>query len=115
MQAGKHKYYGRKTKKAANKCQRQHKLIQNACRIQGSRRLVKGYNQMPHDNAVQVPNSDTFVPTIFVDSVAANSQFDKDYPAAERQHGFMVSCKGMVLYWNTLTNDFGTELVALNI
>ena len=111
--AGPRKYHGRKTKAAAHKSQRQHKLAQNARRVEGSRKVfAKGYNLMPKDKALQISEG-VFIPTIFVDTVKAYKQLDLDFPPAERQHGFMVSCKGQVLYWNTLTQDFGPELVAL--
>ena len=48
-------------------------------------------HSMPKDRALQISDG-VFVPTLFIDT---------------------VSCKGQVLYWNTLTNDFGSELVAL--
>ena len=113
LQGGKRKYFGRKTKAAVHKTQRQHKTVHNACRVEGSKKvLVKGYNIMPRDRALHI-SAGVFVPTIFIDTTQAYNQFDLDFPPAERQHGFMVSCKGQVLYWNTLTNDFGTELVAL--
>ena len=108
------KYYGRKTKKAVRHTQRQHKAVQNARRMQTHQKpLVKGYNKMPHDCALKIPNSDQFAPTIFIDDVRASQLFEQDFPKSEREHGFMVSCKGQVLYWNTLIQDFGPELVAL--
>ena len=116
LQGGTRKYYGRKTKKAAHKSKRKLKVALNARRQQGGRHgLVKGYNKMPHDHAEKVRDSEVFVPTIFIDTPRAHEQFDKDFPIEERQHGFMVSCKGMILYWDTTKKDFGTELVALPI
>ena len=114
LQGGvKRKYYGRKTKAAAHKTQRQHKTVQNARRVEGSKKvLAKGYNVMPKDRALQI-SAGVFVPTIFIDTINAHNQFNQDFPPAERQHGFMVSCKGVVLYWNTLTQDFGPALVDL--
>ena len=111
---GSRKYHGRKTKAAAHKTQRQHKMAQNARRVQGVKQKVfaKGYNTMPKDKALQISEG-VFEPTIFIDTIRAHKQFDLDFPPAERDHGFMVSCKGLVLYWNTLTQDFGSELVAL--
>ena len=39
------RYYGRKTKAAVYKSQRQHKTVQNARRVEGTKKvLVKGYN-----------------------------------------------------------------------
>ena len=67
---------------------------------------------MPKDKALQISEG-VFIPTIFVDTVKAYKQLDLDFPPAERQQGFMVSCKGQVLYWNTLTQDFGPDLVDL--
>ena len=113
LQTGTRKYYGRKTKAAAHKTQRQHKMAQNARRVEGSKKvLAKGYNIMPKDRALQI-SAGVFVPTIHIDTINPHNQFNQDFPPAERQHGFMLSCKGQVLYWNTLTNDFGTELAAL--
>ena len=113
LQGGTRKYYGCKTKAAAHKTQRQHKMAQNARRVEGSKKvLAKGYNIMPKDRALQI-SAGVFVPTIFIDTINAHNQFKQDFPPAERQHGFMVSCKGQVLYWNTLTQDFGPELVEL--
>ena len=67
---------------------------------------------MPKDRALQ--NSEgLFIPTIHIDTIKAHKQLNIDFPTAEGLHGFMVSCKGQTLYWNTLTQDFGTELVAL--
>ena len=110
----KRKYLGRKVKYAQHYSQRVHKAVQNARKVKAFKYpLVKGYNQMPHDSARQLPNSDQFAPTIFLDDMYASRRFDQEFPPAERQHGFMVSCKGINLYWNTLTQDFGTELVAL--
>ena len=110
----KRKYLGRKVKYAQHYSRRVHKAVQNARKVKAFKYpLVKGYNQMPHDSALQLPNSDQFVPTIFLDDMYASHRFDQEFPPAERQHGFMVSCKGINLYWNTLTQDFGTELVAL--
>ena len=67
---------------------------------------------MPKDRALQISDG-IFTPTIYIDTTQAYKQFDLDFPPAERQHGFMVSCKGQILYWNTLTQDFGAELVDL--
>ena len=114
LQGGvKRKYYGRKTKAAAHKSQRQHKTVQNARRVEGTKKvLVKGYNLMPKDKALQI-STGVFIPTIYIDTINAHNQFNQEFPPAERQHGFMVSCKGQVLYWNTLTQDFAPELVDL--
>ena len=101
FQQGSRKYYGRKTKKAAVKGQRHYKMVRCARKHQFTHLLVKGYNKMPHDNAEKVRNSEYFVPTIFLDAVQAHKQFDQDFPAEEREHGFMVSCKGAILYWDT--------------
>ena len=67
---------------------------------------------MPKDKALQI-STGVFIPTIYIDTINAHNQFNQEFPPAERQHGFMVSCKGQVLYWNTVTQDFGPELVAL--
>ena len=80
--------------------QRQLKVAHNKHGHQGTRMFVKGYNNMPHDNAQLVKNTECFVPTIFIDTVAAHTQFDLDYPKETREHGFMVSCKGVVSYWD---------------
>ena len=89
-------------------------MAQNAHRVQKDKQkvFVKGYKSMPKDRALQISGG-VFVPTLFIDTVRAHKQFNLDFPPAERAHGFMVSCKGQVLYWNTLTNDFGAELVAM--
>ena len=52
QEGGEHKYFCRKKKVSAHRIQRQHKLVHNARRVQGSRRLVKGYNTMPKDKAL---------------------------------------------------------------
>ena len=106
-------YYGGKTKKAAQRIQRQRKVAQNARRHQGTCALAKGYNNLPHDSAEKVKSIERFVPTIFINTMEANEQFDKDFSFEEREHGFMVSCKGVVLFWNANKKDFGTELVEL--
>ena len=114
FQGGTRKYTGRKTKAAVCKSQRQHKMAQNARRVQGAKQkvFVKGYNLMPKDKALQISEG-VFTPTIHIDTIRAHKQFDLDFPQAERDHGFMVSCKGQVLYWNKLTQDFGSELIEL--
>ena len=82
----------------------------NARRVEGSKKvLAKGNSTMPKDRALQV-SAGVYIPTIYIDTVQARKQFDLDFPPAERAHSFMVSCKGQVLYWNKLTNDFGAEL-----
>ena len=69
LQGGTRKYYGRKTKAAAHKTQRQHKMAQNARRVEGSKKvLAKGYNIMPKDRALQV-SAGVFVPTLFIDTI----------------------------------------------
>ena len=67
---------------------------------------------MLKDKTLQISDG-VFVPTICIDTIRDYKQFDLDFPPAECAHCFMVSCEGQVLYWNTLTNDFGSELVAL--
>ena len=68
LQGGKRKYYGRKTKAAAHKTQRQHKTVQNARRVEGSKKvLAKGYNVMPKDRALQI-SAGVFIPTIYIDT-----------------------------------------------
>ena len=83
MQGNIHNYCCHKTEVAAHKTQRQHKVVRNARRVEECKKVL------------------------------ANGIFDPGFQPAERQHGCMVSCKDQVLYWNTLTNDFGSELVAL--
>ena len=68
---------------------------------------------MPHDKAENVKNTERFVPTIYINTMQANEQFNKDFPIEEREHSFIVSCKGVVLFWNANKKDFGTELVEL--
>ena len=71
---------------------------------------------MSLDGALQIPNSNVFTLLYFFDTIVANTQFDIDFPVHEYEHGFiwcLRSCKGVVLYWNTVSKDFGTELVAL--
>ena len=88
-------------------------MAQNARRVQGTKKVfAKGYNLMLKDKALQISDG-VFVPTICIDTIRDYKQFDLDFPPAECAHCFMVSCEGQVLYWNTLTNDFESELVAL--
>ena len=84
FQSGKRKYFGKKTKVAAHRNQRQQKVGQNR-----NSNFGKGYNNMPHDNAQKVKN------TV---SPAAHTQFDLDYPMETREHrlinkdGFLQRC-----------------------
>ena len=70
---------------------------------------------MPHNNAQIIRNSDVFTPTIFINNMKSHEQFDKDFPAEERARGFMVSCKGVVFYWDAQKKEFCTELIAPEI
>ena len=81
--------------------------------MEGNRSFVKGYTTMPHGKAIFHPGSQVFTPTIAIDTPAARMRFDLEFPEAKREHGFMVSCMGQILFWNVHVQDFAVELHAL--
>ena len=71
--------------------------------------LVSGYTKMPKDNAIFEPFTNTFKPTIIVNSVSSSMDLEENYPAEDRMNGFMVKCYGDTVYWNVEKQDFQKE------
>ena len=93
-------------KESAVKKSQKHKLMTKNARRSTSGNLVSGYTKMPKDNAIFQPFSNTFTPTIIVNSVESSTALDEKYPADERDNGFMVKCFGETVYWNVEKQDF---------
>ena len=71
--------------------------------------LVSGYTKMPKDGAIFEPFTNTFKPTIIINNVSSSMDFEENYPADERENGFMVKCFGETVYWNVEKQDFQKE------
>ena len=97
-----------KNESAVKKSQK-HKLMTKNARRSTSGNLVSGYTKMPKDNAIFEPFTNTFRPTIIVNNVSSSMDLEENYPADERENGFMVKCFGDIMYWNVEKQDFQKE------
>ena len=62
--------------------------------------LVKGYTKMQKDAAVFQPLTNTYKPTIIVNSAAAIADLEENHPPEERMNGFMILSFNETAYWN---------------
>ena len=83
-----------------------HKLMTKNARRSTAGNLVSGYTKMPKDNAIFEPFTNTFKPTIIVNSVSSSADLGENHPAEERIHGFMGKCYDDIVYWNVEKQDF---------
>ena len=103
-------YFNKLIKKPTYFRQKGKKLPRCGRRKEGGKCLIKNYPKMPHDRAHFQPATNTFQPSIFIDSNVAHEQFKLDFPEDCMEHGFMISCKGQTLFWNIHLKDFATKL-----
>ena len=96
-------------KESAVKKSQKHKLMTKNARRSTSGNLVSGYTKMPKDCAIFEPFTNTFRPTIVVNNVSSSMDMEENYPADERENGFMIKCFGDTVYWNVEKQDFQKE------
>ena len=96
-------------KESAVKKVQKHKLMTKNARRSTSGNLVSGYTKMPKDGAIFEPFTNTFRPTIIVNNVSSSMDMEENFPADERENGFMVKCFGDTVYLNVDKQDFQKE------
>ena len=53
--------------------------------------------------------TNSFKPTIIVNSVSFSMDLEENYPAEDRMNGFMVMSYSETVYWNVEKQDFQKE------
>ena len=107
---GKHK-----SESAAEKSRKHKAMTKNARRRAGGGNLTCGYMKLPKDRAVFQPWTGTYAPTIQIENMQNLEALDFEFPKDTREHGFMVSCNGLTLFWNKYKQDFQPEVITIKI
>ena len=82
-----------KSESPIKKSQKYKLMVKNARRSTAGN-LVKGYTKMPKDGAIFQPLTNSFKPTIIVNSVASSADLEENQLPEDRMNGFMVKCYG---------------------